>query len=179
MGLKHSWSFVCLQGESRHKSRTFFGKFPLVFDGAFGLTKLNHGIELYQPVVKQRFELYGHFIRKHKLKKDCAQRLLDSIVNEQNPTTAKLFEQNENVLDPVYKVRCPFTNGTINIPGYNLKNIKGVPWRSNGIRCQAYKHHLIAHHGVCKSLAQRLANDLKEILTRANTTITPVFLVDA
>ncbi|CAF5168313.1 unnamed protein product, partial [Rotaria sp. Silwood1] len=70
----------------------------LRFDGTFALTKANHSIEFCQYEEDDQVRLYNHFLRKHKLQEVYVRRLIEAVTNNQDPRTAKLFNEYEIVL---------------------------------------------------------------------------------
>ncbi|CAF3883198.1 unnamed protein product [Rotaria sp. Silwood1] len=106
----------------KHKLKSYryiFNTCPLTFDGAYGLTEANHSIKFCKHETTRRIELYFHFTRKHQLKKIYAQRLVQAIVNNEDPHIIKLFNENEDVLDHFYKVQCPFVYENIHTLNYS------------------------------------------------------------
>ncbi|CAF3270181.1 unnamed protein product [Rotaria socialis] len=142
-----------------------YGKCPLTFDGAFGLTQTNHSITLCKHEKNHETVLYGHFINKHRLKAACAVSLVKAIADKQDPRITKLFDGNETVVNLKYSVLCPCRNGRIDVPGYSRQKGKNVRCQRRLVPFNALKYHLRNHHYISKQLAQKLVDDLKEITT--------------
>ncbi|CAF4750405.1 unnamed protein product [Rotaria sp. Silwood1] len=159
------------QKKSKRKScRTIIDECPLTFDGAYGLTQTNHSIKFCEYEKDCRFLLYDHFIRKHKLKEVCAQRLLEAVADNHDPRTTKLFDENESIIDYLWKVPCPFINGRLDLPEYRRKYLKNIPCSHNLIRLDHLKKHLRCHHRVYNGFAQKLVDVFKAIRSKYNTT---------
>ncbi|CAF3833672.1 unnamed protein product [Rotaria sp. Silwood1] len=135
--------------------RNIFDECPLTFDGAYGLTQTNHSIELCEHGNNRRIGLYYHFIYKHQLKKFYAQHLVRAVVNNRDPGTTKLFDENEGVIDHFYKVSCPFFNGRINSTQYSRQNVENVPCQRRSLPLRALKKHLQLYHKISKPLNSR------------------------
>ncbi|CAF1478323.1 unnamed protein product, partial [Rotaria sordida] len=146
--------------------RKIVGECPLTFNGAYGLTKANHSIEFCDYGKNHRIQLYNHFIKKHKLKEVCAQRLVQAIIDNQGSRMTKLFDENENVIDQSYNVLCPFTNGQINLPGNSQHRGTRIPCRRRVVPLNVLKCHLQYHHNISNLLAQKLVDGFKEIRTK-------------
>ncbi|CAF2982630.1 unnamed protein product [Rotaria sp. Silwood2] len=159
------------QKKSKRKScKTIFGECPLTFDGAYGLTQANHSIEFCECEKDCRFLLYDHFIKKHKLKEVCAQRLIQAVADNHDPRTIKLFDENESIIDYLWKVLCPFINGRLGLIEYSQKYLKNIPCSNQLIRLDNLKHHLRRRHHVCNSYTQKLVDVFKAIQSKYNTT---------
>ncbi|CAF3858016.1 unnamed protein product [Rotaria sp. Silwood1] len=146
----------------RKPYRKIFGECPLTFNGAYGLTKANHSIEFCEHGTTRRIELYFHFIRKHRLKKVYAQRLVRAIVDDQDPRKTKLFDRNENVINHFYKVPCPFFYEQINSSEYTRQNIATVPCQLRLVTLHNFKQHLRLNHKISNLLAQKLVDSFKK-----------------
>ncbi|CAF1614793.1 unnamed protein product [Rotaria sp. Silwood1] len=146
--------------------KNIFDECPLTFDGAYGLTQANHSIELCEHGNNRRIGLYYHFIYKHQLKKFYAQHLVRAVVNNRDPGTTKLFDENEDVIDHFYKVSCPFFNGRINSTQYSRQNVENVPCQRRSLPLRALKKHLQLYHKISKPLAQKLVDDFKANLNK-------------
>ncbi|CAF0969672.1 unnamed protein product [Rotaria sordida] len=163
------------EGQNKKKAisfSTYFGQCPLKFDGAYGLTKAQHSIDLCLNRKPRRIGLYGHFIGKHKLKAACARRLVQAIIKHKDPMITKLFDENEDVINHFYQISCPFRNGMINLFGYNTKAISHVPCGFRSVIFSTLKFHLKHHHNVSSEVAQILVNYFKEIQMNNNGTST-------
>ncbi|CAF1294558.1 unnamed protein product [Rotaria sordida] len=147
----------------RKPYRKIFGKCPLTFNGAYGLTQANHSIKFCCYEKNYQTQLYNHFIKKHKLKEVCAQRLIQAIISNQDPMITKLFNENENVIDQFYNVLCPFSNGQINLPENSQHRGTHIPCRRRIIPLNVLECHLQYHHNISNLLAQKLVNSFKEI----------------
>ncbi|CAF1264555.1 unnamed protein product [Rotaria magnacalcarata] len=140
-----------------------YGKCPLTFDEAFGLTQTNHSIKLCEHEKNHETVLYGHFIRKYRLKAACALSLVQAIADKQDPRITKLFDGNETVVDLNYSVLCPYSNGRIDVLGYNQQRGENIPCRRRLVPFNTLQYHLRDHHYISKRMAQKLIDDLKEI----------------
>ncbi|CAF4857282.1 unnamed protein product [Rotaria sp. Silwood1] len=125
--------------------KNIFDECPLTFDGAYGLTQTNHSIELCEHGNNRRIGLYYHFIYKHQLKKFYAQHLVRAVVNNRDPGTTKLFDENEGVIDHFYKVSCPFFNGRINSTQYSRQNVENVPCQRRSLPLR-YDFEYVCEH---------------------------------
>ncbi|CAF1106897.1 unnamed protein product [Rotaria sp. Silwood1] len=151
--------------ENEPKQKPYRGilrKCPLTFDGAYGLTEANHSIKFCEHGKTRLSELYSHFTHKHQLKKVYAQRLVRAVVGDQDPSTTKLFDGNENVINHFYKVPCPICCGQINSSEYTRKNIVTVPRQPRFIVLHQLKKHLRRNHKVSNLLANKLVDDIKK-----------------
>ncbi|CAF4137149.1 unnamed protein product [Rotaria sp. Silwood2] len=146
--------------------RRIFRKCPLTFNGAYGLTEANHSIEFCKQGKTRQFELYIHFINKHRLKNVYAQRLVRAVVERQDPRITKLFNKNENVINHFYKVPCPICCGQINSSEYNERNGVTVTCKPRFIILHQLKQHLQRDHKVSSLLANKLVDDIKENQTK-------------
>ncbi|CAF4023420.1 unnamed protein product, partial [Rotaria sordida] len=146
--------------------RRIFRKCPLTFNGAYGLTEANHSIEFCKHEQTRQFELYNHFIQKHRLKKVYAQRLVRAVVDGQDPKITKLFDENENVINHFYKVPCPICCGQINSSEYNGQNRVTVTCQPRFIILQQLKQHLRRNHKISNLLANKLVDDIKQNQTK-------------
>ncbi|CAF2376383.1 unnamed protein product [Rotaria sp. Silwood2] len=151
---------------------TYFGKCPLVFDGAYGLTNAKHSIDFCLNKRSRRIGLYAHFVGKHTLKAACARRLVQAIVKNKDPMITKLFEDNEDVINHFYRISCPFRDGMINLFGCNKKTVSHVPCGFRSVVFSTLKFHLKHYHNVSGELAQTLVNYLKEIQISNDVTLT-------
>ncbi|CAF5003370.1 unnamed protein product, partial [Rotaria sp. Silwood1] len=153
----------------KHKLKSYryiFNTCPLTFDGAYGLTEANHSIKFCKHETTRRIELYFHFTRKHQLKKIYAQRLVQAIVNNEDPHIIKLFNENEDVLDHFYKVQCPFVYENINTLNYSQQKVNILPCQHRLVVLYKLKHHLRVTHKISNSLAQKLVNEFKNKLNK-------------
>jgi hypothetical protein len=75
-----------------------------------------------QKKVRQ-VNLYSHLINKHELKTIYARSLIKALENNLDPKTTKLFDSNEDIINHLYKIKCPFTNGIIDLFNSNQKII--------------------------------------------------------
>jgi hypothetical protein len=137
----------------------------VTFDGAFGLTKSRHSIRFCSADNSHRIGLHAHFINKHQLKITHARRLVEAISNQQDSKTTNLFDENEDIINHFYRIPCSFKHRTINLPGYNKRNISRVPCRCQSIIFHNLKCHLKHYHHISDDLARTLANHFKEIRT--------------
>ncbi|CAF4087448.1 unnamed protein product [Rotaria sp. Silwood2] len=158
----------------RKPYRKFFHECPLTFNGAYGLTKANHSIEFCEHGKTRQIELYFHFIRKHRLKKVYAQRLVRAVVDDQDPRITELFDGNENVIDEFHKVPCPFFYGQINSSEYTLQNIVTAPCQHRLVTLHNFKQHLRLNHKISNSLAQKLVDGFKQNQTKNDIDLTPL-----
>ncbi|CAF1163906.1 unnamed protein product [Rotaria sp. Silwood1] len=136
------------------------------------LLKQNHSIEFCEYEKDCRFLLYDHFFRKHKLKEVCAQRLIEAVADNHDPRTTKLFDENERIIDYLWKVPRPFINGRLDLPEYRQKYLKNIPCSHNLVRLDNLKQHLRCHHHVCNGYARKLVAVFKAIRSKYNTTST-------
>ncbi|CAF1402448.1 unnamed protein product [Rotaria sp. Silwood1] len=141
--------------------RNIYGKCPLTFDGAYGLTKANHSIEFCEYGTTRRIELYLHFTYKHQLKKVCAQRLVRAFADHKDSRIIKLFDENEDVIDHFYKIPCPFYQRVKSLK-YNGQNITIPPCQRRYVAFYQLARHLRLNHKISNSLTQKLVNDLKK-----------------
>ncbi|CAF3661073.1 unnamed protein product [Rotaria sp. Silwood1] len=146
----------------RKSYRNIYAKCPLIFDGAYGLTKANHSIEFCEHETNRRIQLYFHFIYKHQLKKVYAQRLVRAVADHKESRITKLFDENEDVIDHFYKVPCPFFHGRVNSLKYNGQNITISPCQRRFVTFHKLTYHLRLTHKISKPLAQKLVEDFKK-----------------
>ncbi|CAF4475120.1 unnamed protein product, partial [Rotaria sp. Silwood2] len=157
--------------KSKRKSyRAIVDECPLTFDGTYGLTKSNHSIEFCENEKDCRVLLYNHFIRKHKLKEVCAQRLTEAVADNLDPRITKLFNENESIIDYLWEVPCPFINGPLDLPEYRQKYTKNIPCSHKSVRLDHLKNHLRCHHHIENRFAQKLVDVFKELRSKYNTT---------
>ncbi|CAM4757514.1 unnamed protein product [Rotaria magnacalcarata] len=156
----------------RQTYRNVFNTCPLTFDGAYGLTEAHHFIEFCEHGSTDRMELYLHFIRKHHLKKICAQRLALAVADNQDPKT-KLFDENEYVIGRVYKVPCLFINGQSSLSEFNGQNVLNVPCQHRLVALNRFKRHLQFHHKISASSAKKLVHRYKKNQITNDTVWTP------
>ncbi|CAF1476591.1 unnamed protein product, partial [Adineta steineri] len=100
--------------------KSFVGQCPLTFDGAFGLTKEKHSLEICSTEKTYGRHLSSHLEQKHKLQKIYADRLCEAAKNDLDVTT-KLFHDNEEIIDHGRFIPCPFTSDMISSIGYCVK----------------------------------------------------------
>ncbi|CAF1216274.1 unnamed protein product [Adineta steineri] len=136
---------------------------PLTFNGAFGLTIANHSMDFCSKKKTRPIGLYGHFINKHELKPIYARCLLKAISNNEDPKTAKIFDENDHVIDRSSNIPCPFSKNMVHLIQCSRKNIKKVPCPYIPLKIPALYMHLKHYHGVSCSLARTLVAQSKEI----------------
>ncbi|CAF3668035.1 unnamed protein product [Adineta steineri] len=139
------------------------GLCPLTFNGAFGLTTANHSVHFCSKKKTRSVGLYYHFINKHELKPIYARCLLKAISNNEDPKTTKLFDKNEDVINHLWKIPCPFSKNMINLFQYATKDIKRTSCHRLDMTPYALNTHLQYYHHVTESVAQTLVNQSKEI----------------
>ncbi|CAF1146684.1 unnamed protein product [Adineta steineri] len=139
------------------------GLCPLTFNGAYGLTTANHSIHFCSKKKTRSVGLYYHFLNKHLLQPIYARRLLKAISNNEDPKTTKLFDKNEDVINHLWKIPCPFSKNMINLFQYATKDIKRASCHRLDMTPYALNTHLQYYHHVPDSVAQTLVNQSKEI----------------
>jgi hypothetical protein len=149
----------------RKQSMTFIGLCPLTFDGAYGLIKAKHSIDLCSNKSVRRMQLYFHFINKHNLKAIYARRLVQAVANDQNPKTTKIFHGNADVIDHFYKTLCPFNNEMLDLFQYTKKKIPRVPCGYKSIPLRKLKCHLKNYHHFSGQAAEKIVNRVASIQT--------------
>ncbi|CAF4889557.1 unnamed protein product [Rotaria sp. Silwood1] len=147
----------------RKSCRNIYGKCPLTFDGAYGLTKVNHSIEFCQHKTTRRIELYFHFIYTHQLKKNYAERLIRAVADHKDSRITKLFDENEDVINHSYKVSCPFFHGQVNSIKYNGENITIPSCQRRFVTFHRLAYHLRFNHKISEPLVRKLVDDFKKI----------------
>ncbi|CAF3043647.1 unnamed protein product, partial [Rotaria sp. Silwood2] len=163
--------------QEKHKPKTFievFGKCPLTFDGAYGLTKANHSVKLCEQRRTRRIELYRHFTQTHLLKQVYAQRLAEAVDDNQNPRLLKLFDENEDVIDHFIKVPCPFFYERINSSEYTRRNAAIPSCRHRLVELNKLKRHLRLYHNISTSLARNIVDDFNESRIKNNIACPPL-----
>jgi len=132
------------QKKKKAKSiRSFLGRCPLTFDGAYGISKDKHSIDFCTNKNQLRkMHLYAHFVTKHRLKSIYAKRLIEAIVNKQDSMTTILFNENEDIINPFYKIECPLQKRIRHLFGYNQKNLIRVPCQTKYVTFHNLKSHL-------------------------------------
>jgi len=105
--------------------------------------------------------LYAHFVTKHRLKSIYAKRLIEAIVNKQDSMTTILFNENEDIINPFYKIECPLQKRIRHLFGYNQKNLIRVPCQTKYVTFHNLKSHLKNYHNVPDDLAQRFVQHFK------------------
>ncbi|CAF1249615.1 unnamed protein product [Adineta steineri] len=136
---------------------------PLTFDGAYGLTAANHSVRFCSNKKNRPIGLYYHFINKHDLQPIDARRLLEAISNNDDPKTTKIFYENEDVINHLYKIPCPFSKDIIHLFRGSTKNIHKLPCHYLRMPAYALRHHLQYYHHVTPSVARKLIDRSKEI----------------
>ena len=154
--------------------RKIVDKCPLTFDGAYGLTKANHSIEFCENKEIKRMYLFSHFIWKHRIKIVYARRLMQALADEQDPRITKLFDENENVINEICKVQCPFFNKKMNSSRNTQGRVAKVRCQHQSIALTSLKYHLIHHHRVARSLATKLVHSFEEHRRKADICLTPL-----
>ncbi|CAF4080345.1 unnamed protein product [Adineta steineri] len=139
------------------------GLCPLTFNGAFGLTAANHSMHFCLNKKTDLIGLYDHFLSKHQLQSICIRRLLRAISNNEDPKTTKLFNENEDVINHLYKMPCPFSKKMTHLIRCPKKNIKRVPCTYILSRNTSLNWHLQYYHGASSSLARELVVQSKKI----------------
>ncbi|CAF3635201.1 unnamed protein product [Rotaria sp. Silwood1] len=157
----------------RKSCRNIYGKCPLTFDGAYGLTKVNHSIEFCQHKTTRRIELYFHFIYTHQLKKNYAERLIRAVADHKDSRITKLFDENEDVINHSYKVSCPFFHGQVNSIKYNGENITIPSCQRRFVTFHRLAYHLRFNHKISEPLVRKLVDDFKKNSIENNLALTP------
>ncbi|CAF3953947.1 unnamed protein product [Adineta steineri] len=139
------------------------GLCPLTFDGAFGLTAANHSIHFCSNKKTRLIGLYEHFINKHRLQPTYIRRLFRAISNNEDPKTTKLFDENEEVVNQLFKIPCPFSKDMIHLFRGSAKDIRRIPCHYLRMPDYALLHHLKYYHHVTEGVAQTLVDQSKEI----------------
>ncbi|UJR10590.1 hypothetical protein I4U23_014787 [Adineta vaga] len=142
--------------------KTIAGQCPLTFDGAYGVTGLEHMIRFCQDDKKRQIGLYTHFVQKHKFRPPYALRLVKAVVDGQDPHTRKLFDGNDNLIKNSYRISCPLKHGLFDLAGYKNEEISRVPCRRLSVLADDLENHLKTYHRVPDDLAQILIQDYKE-----------------
>jgi hypothetical protein len=150
------------------KCKTIYPPCPLTFDGAFGLTKEKHSLELCPMDNNIRRNLVGHLTWKHKLKKTYARRLHHAVQYNKDPKT-KLFKEDEDVIDHERHSSCPFSNNMIHLIGCCPTESRKVPCQLKSVRSLYLVHHLIKHHKLPTQMAKEIAQNYKEKLLTMNS----------
>ncbi|CAF3982688.1 unnamed protein product [Adineta steineri] len=139
------------------------GVCPLTFNGAYGLTTANHSMHFCSKKKAHSIGLYGHFLSKHRLKPIYVRRLLKAILSNENPKTTKLFNTNEEVVNHLCKIPCPFSKKMAHLFQYATKNVKRAACHSSEMPPNVLNTHLQYYHRVTNSVAQTLINQSKKI----------------
>ncbi|CAF3907819.1 unnamed protein product, partial [Rotaria sp. Silwood1] len=84
----------------------------------------DHSIEFCEYEKDCRFLLYDYFIKNRKLKEVYAQRLIQAVADNHDPRTTKLFDENENIINYLWKVPCRFIYGQLDLIQYSQKYFK-------------------------------------------------------
>jgi hypothetical protein len=148
------------------KRKNILRQCPLTFDGAFGLTKEKHSLQLCPVDNTVRRSLVGHFIKKHKIKKSYAHRLYQAVQHNQDPKTKKLFKENEDVIEREHHVSCPFNSNMIHLIGRCPAQSRNVPCQLKSIRSLSLVLHLVKRHNLSTQAAREVAENYREKLSR-------------
>ncbi len=110
----------------------------------------------------------GHFTQKHKIKKPLARRLYQAIKRGENPKTTKLFNENEDVIDPVRNriIQCPFSNSMINLIGQCPAQSRKIPCSSKRVKYIHLTLHLKQYHNLTSPMAKKISKIYKEKLSK-------------
>ncbi len=108
----------------------------------------------------------GHFTQKHKLKKEHARRLYLAIKYGENPKTAKLFNENEDIIDHDRNVPCPFSSNMINLIGCCPTQSRKIPCTYKSIPYFHLVLHLKTYHNLSLSMAQKISKNHREKLKK-------------
>lgn len=105
-------------------------------------------------------ELYRHIIRFHKLTPFNVERICRAVKNKDDPSQRTLFESNEIVVDQINQLFCPFSiynPDASKFDNYNERSCRRVKPQLPYILA----NHLIRHHRMSKSNAEKLVDKLK------------------
>ncbi|CAF3270524.1 unnamed protein product [Rotaria sp. Silwood2] len=89
-------------------------------------------------------------MKKHRLKRCYARCLTQAVINNQDPRITKLFNENDDVIDHLYRVPC----------------------QHHKIAFSALKSHFRHYHHVSDAFAQDLFDCFEEIRNKNDTTST-------
>ncbi|CAF1226178.1 unnamed protein product [Rotaria sordida] len=82
--------------------------------------------------------------------------LTRAVIKNQDLRITKLFDENDDVIDHLYRVPCPLTDGRINLRGYDQPIESNIPCRHHKIPFSALKSHFRHYHHVSDAFAQDL-----------------------
>jgi hypothetical protein len=159
-----------VENKGRHLAdpRTIRALCPLTFDGAFGLTKDKHAIQVC-PVRNRGRRLITHFKECHKLTHVHALRVCQAVVNELDPRTTNLFGINEVVIDHDRFVACPFTNNMIGLIGCCPTKSRFIPCPSPPMLDNRLKNHLRLYHQITARDTESVLQFYKSKLSAMNS----------
>jgi len=145
--IEDSVSFINENTSSVVSISTYRGRCPLTFDGAFGINKSDHSICFCSKTKVRKFNLYQHLTNKHQLKRIYARRLIKALKDNLDPKTIILFDSNEDIIDPLYRLK--------------KKQFSNIPCQCRPIALPDLKSHLKHHHRLSNSLAKKLVEYYK------------------
>ncbi len=129
---------------------------PLTFNGAYGLSESKHSIRLCSNKKQRSVYLYAHFKTKHHLTAANARRLVEAIAKNQKPRKTKLFNDNEDIIDPSRKIECPFRKGINHLfDSHKKTSIIRVPCHYQSAPGRGLKQHLKRYHRLSEDLATK------------------------
>jgi hypothetical protein len=110
--------------------------------------------------VKSYQELYRHLVKFHKLTLPSIQIICQAIQNDQDPSKEILFQSNDNVIDKINQIECPFSvynNNSLIQPNSSQRFCRRLKPQL-GV---ALRYHLINFHRMNSSNADKLISKLK------------------
>jgi hypothetical protein len=139
---------------------------PLIYDGAFGLTKAKHSIQLCPLDRAMKRNLLSHFKQAHKLKGIHARRLYQAVRNGLDPKTTKLFSENEIVVDYDRFIPCPFSSSVIHLIGCCPQFSHNIPCQTEFVDDVNLKLHLRQHHRIPSGKAIKIMKSYRMKLSK-------------
>jgi hypothetical protein len=112
--------------------------------------------------------LVSHFVHQHKIKRPLAHRLYQAVKQGQNPKTTKLFNENEDVIDPARNdiIQCPFSNSRIDLIGQCPAQSRRIPCSFESVPYAQLTPHLKRHHKLSIPMARKISKIYKEKLSK-------------
>ncbi|CAF4006055.1 unnamed protein product [Adineta steineri] len=144
----------------------FVGQCPLTFDGAFGLTKEKHSLEICPSHKSYGRNLLSHLMEKHQMKKVYADVLHKAAANELDPALTNLFTQNEEVIDHGRFIPCPLAGDMNDLFGDYIKPSPKIPCPNKSIHEKNIQRHLREFHGFKNTVALRITESYKNELLK-------------